>query len=93
MKRSSTSWLPRLRRPGAEVVALPAHFPRPEGAGAGAHGVGGYRRFADEFADGTFTVQGAAPTGGLARGRERGLYISGDQAGLIWRVSYVGVNR
>src|SRR6185503_4685993 len=53
---------------------------------------GTYRVFADGFAAGTFTVAGAAHRAvGLAQGPDGSLYVSDDQAGWIWRVSYVGV--
>lgn len=53
--------------------------------------LGGYRIFADGFAGGNFTVAGAAhrPVG-LAQGPNGEHCISDDQAGWIWRVSYVG---
>jgi glucose/arabinose dehydrogenase len=53
---------------------------------------GTYRVFADGFAAGTFTVAGAAHRAvGLAQGPDGSLYVSDDQAGWIWRVSYVGM--
>jgi glucose/arabinose dehydrogenase len=51
-----------------------------------------YRVFADGFAGGAFTVAGAAHRAvGLAQAPDGSLYVSDDQAGWIWRVSYVGV--
>jgi glucose/arabinose dehydrogenase len=53
-----------------------------------------FRIFADGFAGGNLTVAGAAHRAvGLAQGPKGELYVTDDQAGWVWRISYVGVNR
>jgi glucose/arabinose dehydrogenase len=86
---------------GGLFVAFHGSQPGPPAPGAGfvvtflpwRHGApsGTYRIFADGFAGGTFTVAGAAHRAvGLAQAPDGSIYISDDQAGWIWRVSYVG---
>jgi glucose/arabinose dehydrogenase len=88
---------------GGLFIAFHGSQPAPPAPGAGFvvtfvpwHNgpLGAYRVFADGFAGGTFTVAGAAhrPVG-LAQGPKGEIYISDDQAGWIWRVSYVGAGR
>jgi glucose/arabinose dehydrogenase len=52
---------------------------------------GGYQVFADGFAGGTPTPQGAAhrPVG-VAEGPDGSLYVTDDKAGWIWRIFYTG---